>query len=236
MIYFLYGDPNKIFIKSNTLIDNIIKKNPDATFFKVDQDNFYEFNIDELIGGRSLFTGKQIVYLKRVFENNIISESLIKKIKNISSSENIFIIAEEKLKKPIFNKIEKNSEKVQEFEIKKITSKKENNVFDLAQALGERDVKKLWSLYRHKIKTVRPEEIHGILWWQMKSILCTLKSENPSDSGLKPFVFQKGVSYSRKYSKKELEEKSNELVIMVHESRRGGIGLEIALERFILNI
>jgi len=236
MIYFLYGDPNKIFIKSNDLIDNIIKKNKDATFFKIDQDNFYDFNIDELTGGRSLFTGKQIVYLKRVFENNTISESLIKNIKNISSSENIFIIAEEKLKKPIFNKIEKNSEKVQEFEIKKTFSKREDNIFDLAQALGERDVKKLWSLYQYKVKTVRPEEIHGILWWQMKSILISSKTGTPSGSGLKPFVFQKAAYYSKKYSKLELEEKSNDLINMIHESRRSGLSLDISLERFILSI
>ena len=236
MIYFLYGDSNKIFVKSNDLIETIIKKNSDATFFKVNSDNFYDFNIEELIGGRSLFTGKQIIYLKRVFENIVIAESLVEKIKEISSSENIFIIAEEKLKKSIFNKIEKNSEKVQEFEIKKTILKKENNIFDLAGAFGERDVKKLWSLYQHKVKNVRPEEIHGILWWQIKSILSASKSNNPVDSGLKPFVFQKAISYSKKYSKEELEKKSNDLINMIHESRRSGLDLNIALERFILSI
>jgi len=236
MIYFLYGNPNKIFIKSNDLIDNIIKKNNEATFFKLDADNFYNFNIDELIGGRSLFTGKQIIYLKRVFENTVISDLLLKQIKEIASSENIFIITEEKLKKPIFNKIKKYSEKVQEFEIKKTTFKNEENIFDMANALGERDIKKLWTLYREKIKTVRPEEIHGIFWWQMKSILSAIKSENPTDSGLKPFVFQKASSYSKKYSETELDIKANELVNMVHESRRSGLGLDIALERFILSI
>jgi hypothetical protein len=236
MIYFLYGDPNKIFAKSNALIETLLKKNSEATFFKLDAYNFYDFNIDELIGGRSLFTGKQIIYLKRVFENGEISDSLIKKIKEISSSENIFIIAEEKLKKPIFNKIEKKSEKVQEFEIKKTTFKKEQNIFDMTNALGERDVKKLWSLYQEKIKTVRPEEIHGILWWQMKSILSASKSGNPNDSGLKPFVYQKATTYSKKYTQKELEEKSNELISMVHKYRRSGLDLSFALERFILSI
>lgn len=236
MIYFLYGDSNKIFVKSNDLINTIIKKNPEATFFKIDSENFDDFNINEMISGRSLFTGKQIIYFKRVFENSTISDFLLKRIKDIANSKNIFIVAEEKLSKPIFNKIEKNSEKVQNFEKKEKILKKENNIFDMANALGNRDTKKLWIMYQEKIKTVRPEEIHGIFWWQIKSILSAIKSNSAHDSGLKPFVFQKAKTYANKYSEKELNKISNDLIHIVHESRRSGPSLELSLERFILSI
>jgi hypothetical protein len=236
MIYFIYGDSAKIFKKSNELIDSILKKNADATFSKIDSDNFNDFSLDEVIGGQSLFTGKQIIYLKKLFENSQFSDQLLKKIKEISESPNIFIITEEKLNKPVLNKIEKASEKIQNFDIKKTVFKKDNSVFDLANALGDRDTKKLWALYQEKIKTVRPEEIHGILWWQVKSILAAVKSGNAKDSGLKPFVFQKSIAFSKKYTKEELENISDQLINMVHSSRRDGISLDLALEKFILSV
>ena len=236
MIYFIYGDSNKIFTKTNDLINSLISKNTDATFTKIESDNFDDFSLDEIIGGQSLFTGKQIIYLKRLFENTQSRDLLLERIKEISQSPNIFIITEEKLNKPIFNKIEKVSEKVQNFESKRVAAKKDNNIFDLANALGDRDLKKLWSLYQEKVKTVRPEEIHGILWWQVKSILSATKSENPKDSGLKPFVFQKAKNFSRKYEKDEIEKLANDLVNMVHSSRRSGIPLDLALEKVILSL
>lgn len=236
MIYFIYGDSAKIFKKSNEIIDSILSKNSDATFSKIDSDNFNDFSLDEFIGGQSLFTGKQIIYLKRLFENSQFADDLLGKIKEISQSPNIFIITEEKLNKPVLNKIEKVSEKVQKFDIKKVVSKKDNSVFDLANALGNRDAKKLWILYQEKIKTVRPEEIHGILWWQVKSILSVIKSGNAKDSGLKPFVHQKATGFSKKYQKEELEKIADQLINMVHNSRRDGIPLGLALEKFILSI
>jgi|AntRauTorckE6833_2_1112554.scaffolds.fasta_scaffold01506_3 hypothetical protein len=236
MIYFIYGDSNKIFKKTNDLIDSILSKNTEATLIKIDSDNFDNFSLDEVIGGQSLFTGKQIIYLKKLFENKQYSEILLKKIKEISESPNIFIITEEKLNKPILNKIEKFSEKVQNFESKKVAVKRDNNIFDLANALGDKDPKKIWLLYQEKIKSVRPEEIHGILWWQVKSILSAMKSSSPSDSGLKPFVFQKANTYSKKYKEEEIEKIADDLVNMVHLSRRDGISLDLALERFILGI
>lgn len=235
MIYFFYGDPNKVFVKSKQLIDSLVKRNPDATFLKIDSENFDNYDISELIGGQSLFTKKQIIYLKRLFENKNSSDELLKSIKDIKDSENIFIIAEEKLNKKDFNKIEKNSVKTQSFEIKDKAPIKDNSIFGLTDAFGNRDSKKLWVLYREKIKTNRPEEIHGILWWQIKSMLSVFKSETAQDSGLKPFVYNKNKRFNQNFTQKELETKANQLVDLLHESRRSGPELEIALEKFILN-
>jgi hypothetical protein len=236
MIYFIYGDSKNIFTKSNQLIENLVSKNPDATFLKIDKDNFNEYNIDELIGGQSLFTKKQIVYLKRIFEDKDLSEIFLSKIKEIKNSENIFVVAEEKLNKKDFNKIEKNSEKTQIFEVKENKKEKDNSVFQLTDAFGNKDLKKLWSLYVEKVKYIRPEEIHGILWWQIKSMLSVLKSKDVKDSGLKPFVYNKNKRFNQNFTEEELEEKANQLVILLHKSRRSGLDLETALEKFILSI
>ena len=236
MIYFLYGDSAKIFSKANQLIDVLIKKNPEATFLKIDQENFNQYDINELIGGQSLFIKKQIIYLKRLIEDKEAGEEFVKRIKEIKESENIFVIAEEKLNKKEFNKIEKNSEKVQIFEETKEVNKQEKNIFVLTDMLGNRDSKNLWVLYQEFIKYVRPEEIHGILWWQIKSMISVSKSKDVVESGLKPFVYNKNKRFNNNFSDQELEEKADELINMAHESRRSGLGLELALEKFILNI
>ncbi len=233
MIYLIYGDPNKTFEKANSLIGSLIKKNSDSNFVKVDSENFEKYHLDELIGGQSLFTGKQIIYLKKIFSDKIFSDNLEKRIKEISESPNIFIIVEEKLNKLILNKLEKSAEKIQHFE-KKESKVKKDNIFDLADALGNKDVQKLWLLYQEKIKKLRPEEIHGIFWWQVKNILIVKKTSKQSETGLAPFVYNKAKSFSKKYSDLEIEKMANDLINILHLSRRRGLDLNLALEKFIL--
>lgn len=235
MIYFIYGNPDKIFKKANSIVDSLLKKNSGSNLLKIDSDNFDNFNIDEMIGGQSLFTIKQIIYLKRLFEKKDVSESLLKRIKELGQSNNIFIIVEEKLDKKTFTAIEKQSEKIQSFDVKKENQQKEN-IFDLTEALGRRDPKKLWLLYQEKIRKNRPEEIHGILWWQIKTMLMVRNSKNIEETGLKPFVFKKAESFNQNYSNAEINDISDRLINILHNSRRNGLELELALEKFVLSI
>lgn len=236
MIYLIYGDSNKIFKKANFLIDFLLKKNFGSNVLKIDNDNFDQFDFNELIGGQSLFTLKQIVYLKRLFEKTDYSEKLLSILKEIAKSQNIFIIVEEKINKPILLKLEKLAEKVQKFEIGKNKIKKEKSHFDLTDAFASRNSKRAWLLYRQKILKNRPEELHGILWWQIKTMLLARKSKNAEDAKLTPFVFLKAQNFNKSYSNEELEKISDDFIDIIQKSRRGGLDLELALERLILNI
>ena len=56
MIYLFYGkDTEKSRVKAHELIDSLLKKKPDASFFKFDTESFDMEKLEEYIGGQGLF-------------------------------------------------------------------------------------------------------------------------------------------------------------------------------------
>ena len=243
MFYFLYGeDKDKARKKAHELIDGLVKKRPNASFFKIDGENFSLGKLEEMIGGQGLFESKQIVFLDNVLEDKETKEEIADKIKEIAESPNAFVFIEGKVDKATLGKVEKSAEKVQEFKIagspaSSKESKEKFNTFSLADVFGRRDKKNLWTLYQEALSQgVAPEEINGVLFWQLKSMIVANKSKSADVSGLKPYVFQKSKSFARNYSEEEMKKLSSALVSVYHDSRRGIHDFEIALERFILDI
>ncbi len=75
MIYFFYGtDSDKARGKAHDLIASLTKKKPDASFIKIDAENFSQNILDQYIGGQGLFVSKSIVFLDRLCEKKDIKE------------------------------------------------------------------------------------------------------------------------------------------------------------------
>lgn len=244
MLYFIYGDPNKSFEKATKLVDSMLAKKPDAEVFKINSDNFDTGKLDELISGQSLFAKKYIVQISRILESDEAGEVLLEKLPEIQKSENIFVWVEAKVDVKTLKHIEKRAEKIQEFSAEKrgSTSGKWGhradapNIFALADAFGEKNSKKLWLLYLEAIKNSAPEEIHGILWWQLKSMIVANRSDSAEEAGLKPFVYSKSKRMAKNFTEEELENLSEKMTEIYHESRRGGADLETRLEAFVLGL
>ena len=243
MFYFLYGeDKDKARKKAHELIDGLVKKRPNASFFKIDGENFSLGKLEEMIGGQGLFESKQIVFLDNVLEDKETKEEIADKIKEIAESPNAFVFLEKKVDKATAGKMEKSAEKVQEFKASGTAapigkSREKFDVFSLTDVFGRRDKKNLWTLYQEALSQgVAPEEINGVLFWQLKSMLIASKSKDVTVSGLKPYVFQKSKSFARNYSEEEMKKMSSALVSVYHDSRRGIHDFETALEVFILSI
>ena len=101
----------------------------------------------------------------------------------------------------------------------------------------QRDPKKLWTLYRKAISSgFAPDQIHGVLWWQMKSVAAAINSKSADEAGLKPFVFSKSKRALDKFSKEEIENLLSKLLSIYHNSRMGKINMEYELESFVLGI
>ena len=245
MIYFFHikkGASTKVdtsisFKKASALAAELKKKKPDAGFFTVTDENWNEEQIKEYVGGQGLFSNKYIVLIKGVFSKKEVKEAFLEKIKEMAESPNIFIVAEGVIDAASLKKIEKYAEKIQEFEAgeSKSVQKEEFNIFDIADALGARDKKMLWTLYRKAIDSGKvPEEIHGILFWQAKSIALAGMTKSADEAGLNPFVYGKAKRYAGNYSKEEIEELLNSLVSVYHDAHRGLHDFETALEVLIL--
>lgn len=214
MIYFLHGtDVDKARAKANELIESLRKKKPDASFFKIDSENFNTSVLQEYIGGQGLFTSKYIVYLDRLCEKKEVKEEFVEKIKEIAESDNVFIILEGRIDKATATKIEKKAEKTQDFELAE--KKKEfYNAFALADAFAHKNKKEAWMLYRKAIgKGEAPEALHGMLFWKVKTMILS----NPTN-------------------KDELVRLADKLITIYHDSRRGEYELEAGIEAFILEL
>jgi hypothetical protein len=235
MLYFIHGDPNKIFEKAQKMADMLLKKKPDAAFFKLNLDNFSEDKMTELLGGQGLFANKYIVSMSRLLEKSETADFILDHLKEIKESENIFIWTEEKLTKPVLKKIEKVSEKIQEFEIKKAAPQNQLNVFKIAELFGQKDKKQLWLTYNQLIQEVPPEEIYGILWWQVKSMLLASKTNTAAEAGMKDFPYKKAKGCLKNFAENEIEKASSDLINIYHRSRLEGEDLVLNLEKFILS-
>ncbi len=247
MIYFYFGtDTESARKKAKITIDSLLLKKPEATLIKIGDEDLSQSKILELSGSQALFSSKYIVYFYRTFDNKENKDLILKNIKEIAGSDNIFIFAEGKTDKLSLTKIEKNAEKVQEFaKPEKTLTKKEAlaqrgekiDFFEFADAMGKRDKKGLWVLYQDALaEQVPAEEVHGIIFWQVKSMILAQKCKTADEAGMKPFPFQKSHEYSRNYKDGELEKLSFALVSMYHEAHRGKTDFFVALEKFILEL
>ncbi|HEY4511553.1 MAG TPA: hypothetical protein VJH55_01800 [Candidatus Paceibacterota bacterium] len=239
MFYFLHGsDTDKAIAKADDMVAALLKKKPDAAFFKMTDENWSEAALAEYMGGQGLFSQKYIVLLSGVFGNKEYKEVLVKKLKELKESENIFIMREGVVDKTSLTKIEKQAEKVQQFELKEESAKEVKfNVFSLTDALGRRDRKSLWTLFLKAQKAgVEAENIHGTLFWQVKSLIVARETKDAKQAGMHPFAFSKAQGFSKNFKKEELLKLSGDLVSIYHEAHRGMYDLNIALERFVLTI
>lgn len=251
MLYLLYGsDTEKARAKARELLESLQKKKPQAEVFRIDPssrvelttghsaENWFETRIDELVSSQGLFNSNYIVYFTNVFESPEAKEGFLKKLQDIADSPNIFLVVEQTVDKKTLIKITEVAEKVQPFDkLRAGHSKAEFNIFSLTDAFGKRDKKKLWVLYQRALQTdAMPEEIHGILFWQLKSMLLASGTKSAGEAGVAPFVFTKAKNFLKSYSAEELRALSSTLVRMYHDAHRGIHDFEIALERFILTL
>lgn len=250
MIYLLHG---KDFVearkKLHSLLDSLFEKKPNASFFKMDSSNFTEGQLDEFISGQGLFEQKYIVQMDGLLEDKKAKDIVLDRLKEISGSDNVFVFIEDKITKPVLKKISDKAQKVQEFDSPESLTRKfgvagdgeldlgEFNIFNMADALGNRDKKNLWVLYQKaKAHNIPAEEMHGILLWQVKSIALAKNSANAESSGLKPFVFSKSLRFAKNFENEELKNLSSKMISIYHDARRGIVDFDTAMELFVLEL
>lgn len=240
MIYLIYGNNfSKTRSKLQEILSLQIKKKPDASYFKLNSENWDTRILDEFISSQGLFESKYIVVVDSMLSNKDSYEEIKTKLKEISASPNIFIFIDGSLTKEMVNKVSKYSEKIQEFSDKKEGPTKigEINVFTMTDALGARDKKRLWIMYQKAIFVgMEPEEIFRLFFWQIKSMLISQMSKSAKDAGLNPFVYKKSLGFAKNFKKDELNKLSSDLIRIYHDARRGILDFNIALERFVLEI
>lgn len=238
MIYLIHGnDSTGVRKKLHELLAALAVKKPNAEVFRVTTENWSREQLDELVGSQGLFEHKYIVVLDSLLPNKEISEVFFEKIDELKESDNAFILVEGAILAAPLAKIEKRATKTWEVEFKEQKKKEAFNVFALTDALGRKDKKTLWTGYNKAILNgSEPEELHGLLFWQVKSMLMAIDAKDAESAGQKPFVWSKSKGFLNNFTKSELEALSASLVDIYHRSRRGLLDFDVALEKYILSM
>lgn len=236
MIYLFFGDnATSAKKKIRKLTEALISKKPDALHFYFDDRSLDNEFIKSIFQSTGLFAEHHIVVLDRTY-GSLESKDLVKDMKK---SSHVFILFEENLQKKDLDYLKKHSEKFEEFKGKeKVKNEDRSKIFKLTDALGSRDRKRLWSLYREYLEEdglPLEREIFPMLFWQIKGMLAIKNSKNAKEAGLKPFVFSKNKRYVEKYSQDDLRDLSRRMVKALVDSRRGK-DLENEIEKLILTI
>jgi len=236
MIYFFYG--NDISSRKKALLE--VLKNFSDEPFKIDGSHFDQGALEDLIGSSGLFAKKLPIILENVFSVSDEESYLVGRMQDMADSENAFIFIEDKLDAETVKKVKKFAKEVQNFKLEAKNIGPKFNIFALADSLGKKDKKSLWlGITRAFEERISPEEIVGILFWQVKSMILanSVKNEKEAEeAGLKPFVYQKAKGFSKNYKEEKLKELAGKLAFLLPETRRKSADSAMALERLVLEI
>lgn len=235
MIYLFTGDKFQEVRKySQELIERFGKDKPDSSVLQINEENFGEYELSGLSKEQGLFEKQLVVVLNYLISAESAWENIQDKLEEMAESKNIFIFIESSLDKRIQDKIKKYAKEAKNFSS---AEKERYNPFLLTDAYGAKNKKRLWTLYQQALLGGSvSEEIHGLLFWQAKSMLVAKLSASPAESELKPFVFQKSKKFAENFSEEELKKHSSDLVEIYHNVRKGKGDLATSLEKFILSI
>lgn len=230
MLYFLYGtDSQKTRKKLDQLVTVLKTKKPLAPIIRLTNDNFVVESLNQAIEEQSLFTEKNIIILDGLLKEH---EEIIDQLKLLQESEHICMLVEEKVSEKNIKTISGFAEKVEEHNE---GFKKDRHInFEITDAFAVKNNLKAWSLYTESVETLAPEEIHGTIMWQIKTILVSMHSASAKEAGISPFAYQKAKSASKMWTNDELSSTQNKLFKIYHDARRGNGELGLQIEKFLL--
>ena len=208
MLYFFTGtDTNKARAKLGAALEKAAKK---TEVIRV-TDAHTVGDLSAALSGGGLFGGERTVVLDNVLLNIEMRDRVLGQLNALRDSADTFYIYEAALDAATRKSIEKYAETTEKFELVK-TTKRDNSIFELANALQRGKKKDLWVGYQREIANGKAAEaIHGALFWGAKQMLLRENSTKARD-----FVAT--------------------LAELPHEARRKGVELEYALEHFVLSV
>jgi len=256
MLYIILGTNTTISrAKFMTLHDTLIQKRPDASVSVFDADTFDIATLATLARSAGLFGGKSLVILDGVFSDEDTREARGAMLPDMATSENIFLVYETKVDAKTKKMFEKHAECVDIYDTEKSTYRHAApaqhtaqmsplgtmcagfSVFDISDAFAARDKKRAWALLcRARMCDIAAEEIHGMLFWQVKALYVSKLCKSAEEAGIKQFVFNKSKRAAEHFSIQELQDFSRGLVRVYHESHRGGVPLYDAMETIALTL
>ncbi len=176
-----------------------------------DPDNFDRSAVEEVLLSESLFGTPRLIVFKNLKKELEELKPLIKQ------SKHEVLIVDGKDKAP--------------------KAGKEFNPFALADALADRDRKRLWLLWTERLRGGgAAEELFWSLAWQAKTMLLVGVSGPQEKLDLKPFVESKARRALKNWPLAELKKLYSDLVEAYHQTYHDSDDFSFRLEKIILNV
>jgi hypothetical protein len=228
MIYLFYGnDFEKVRTKAFDWVAKARAKEPNLAYMRLAREELTREALEDAVLSGGLFVSRRLFLLDDPFslvrasdeeegEEVVTANILDDYLDVLASSDNAIIILAPKLSAIKAKKIVPKAKVV--YEYNETTSTKSVRGFNsaLVNALGARSSEKLWlEVNRAIVAGDAPEMLHGLLHWKARDLM------------------EKG---SRDWNRDEARHLSLTLITLLQESRRGGLALALALEKFALTI
>ncbi len=216
MIYLFYGsDTAKVRAKAFEWVTKARTKEPNLSYVRLAREEVTASSLEAVSASGGLFVQRLLALIDDPFEGagaSIVEPHLAA----LAASDNAIIILAPELAPAMRTKIERTAKAVYVFDKKAVRTHERGFNSALVNALGARQREKLWlELERSLAAGDAPEMLHGLLHWKARDVL------------------EKG---SRAWTPPEARQLSLDLIALLQESRRGGLELPLALERFSLSV
>jgi len=176
-----------------------------------------------LLDGLSLFSEEVKIFL-------------LAQVGMMSDSSHQFIVVDEKFSKEFRDEAKKYKIPIELFSVEERSTGL--SVFTFTDLYLGRDKKGAWlALTRLFREGAAPEEVHGALFWAIKSLYLAVTGSlgnDPTALGMKPFTYEKSKRFGAKWTREEVSETLKHLSSMLESTRKTGGDLGIALERLVL--
>ena len=238
MLIVITGDDvAKISYEAKTLVSALQKKQPDADLIEIDDtEKDLDSALASLSGAVGMFFSKSLVWIHNVLPNKDNEAAIKRNLSTLAESESVFIFSEPNLPKSIQNNLQKLSVTIHDYSLSTKSKKDDFNVFALAKSLIKYDRKALWvGLQDAKRSGVEAENIYGVLWWQVKTIIQAKSATSAAEAGLKPYSYKQAMA--ARLSVTDAKDMAIKLISAQYKAKIDpGLGLWVELEDFALSI
>ena len=188
----------------------------------------------EYLAQRGLFQPKVALIVDRPLETAESKELFLALAPLCAQSETLVIAIEPHLDAVSSKKLDGYGER-ETFDLPIKVEPELPSSFTLIDALQSGDRKRAWIVYRQLIDAgVSAEEIHGALAWSARAVVLAALTKTAVEAQMKPYPYGKAKAIATKIGAARAIARSEELVTLYHEARRGIGTLENMLEAYIL--
>ncbi len=200
----------------------------------IDASTYEEGMVRDAAGAVSLFGAAGAVLIDATEGNEALTSEVRDTAPALAEAERTFVLMLPKLLAADKKYYDKHAASLTEIAA---VAEKKVDTFALADALAQKDKKRLWLLYQELSRDgAAAEEIIGILWWQLKTLQLAAKTATAAEAGMKDYPYKKAKAALAKFAPGEVETLSLSLLTLYHRGHGGEVDINEALELWLLEV